>query len=323
MPKISVIIPVYGVEQYIEKCARSLFEQTLDDIEYIFIDDCTPDSSIEILKRVLKEYPNRQSQVHIHKMNCNSGQAAVRKWGIENAKGQFVIHCDSDDWIDAEAYQYCYNEAINNNSDIVFFDFEVIEGNKSVKRHRNIPNNKQDILRYLVSGQLMGSLCGMLVKRTLYDKIIFYPKDNLCEDLVMSIQLINEANKFSYIRKHFYHYFQSSQSITSKGTFEKAQSNFLQSYNNTELIIRYLHNVGMDKEFKHEILNRKLMNLKTLYPYSNIKEVRKICDNSYDIHLFDVIRNKINVFNVKWFYILYILRIASYIYKLNAIVQKK
>ena len=139
----------------------------------------------------------------------------------------------------------------------------------------------------------------------------------------MSIQLINEANKFSYIRKHFYHYFQSSQSITSKGTFEKAQSNFLQSYNNTELIIRYLHNVGMDKEFKHEILNRKLINVKTLYPYSNIKEIRKICDNSYDIHLFDVIRNKINIYNVKWFYVLYRLRIVSYIYKLNAIVQNK
>ena len=57
MPKISVIIPVYGVEQYIEKCARSLFEQTLDDIEYLFVDDCTPDSSIEILRQVLKEYP--------------------------------------------------------------------------------------------------------------------------------------------------------------------------------------------------------------------------------------------------------------------------
>ena len=81
MPKVSVIIPVYGVEKYIERCARSLFEQTLDDIEYLFIDDCTPDRSIEVLKSILEEYPNRKEQVIIHRMEQNSGQAAVRKWG--------------------------------------------------------------------------------------------------------------------------------------------------------------------------------------------------------------------------------------------------
>lgn len=68
MPKVSVIIPVYGVEKYIERCARSLFEQTLDDIEYLFIGDCTPDRSIDILKTVLDEYPQRKSQVIIRQM---------------------------------------------------------------------------------------------------------------------------------------------------------------------------------------------------------------------------------------------------------------
>ena len=81
MPKVSVIVPVYGVEKYMERCARSLFEQTLDDIEYLFIDDCTPDRSIEILQQVLEEYPHRKPQVTIHRMEQNSGQAAVRKWG--------------------------------------------------------------------------------------------------------------------------------------------------------------------------------------------------------------------------------------------------
>ena len=68
MPKVSVIVPVYGVEIYIERCARSLFEQTLDDIEYLFIDDCTPDRSIEILKQVLEDYPQRKTQTIIHRM---------------------------------------------------------------------------------------------------------------------------------------------------------------------------------------------------------------------------------------------------------------
>ena len=105
MPKVSIIIPVYGVEKYIERCARSLFEQTLDDIEYLFIDDCTPDKSVEILKRVLEEYPHRKSQVVIHRMEQNSGQAKVREWGMQNATGEYVIHCDSDDWVDIHMYE--------------------------------------------------------------------------------------------------------------------------------------------------------------------------------------------------------------------------
>ena len=68
MPKVSVIIPVYGVEKYIERCARSLFEQTLDDMEFIFIDDCTPDGSINILSNVLESYPLRIKQTQIVKM---------------------------------------------------------------------------------------------------------------------------------------------------------------------------------------------------------------------------------------------------------------
>ena len=85
MPKVSIIIPVYGVEKYIERCARSLFEQTLDDIEYLFIDDSTPDRSIDILKRVLENYSHRKSQVNIHRREQNSGQAIVRNWGMQNA----------------------------------------------------------------------------------------------------------------------------------------------------------------------------------------------------------------------------------------------
>ena len=97
MPKVSVVIPVYGVEKYIERCARTLFEQTIDDIEYIFVNDCTKDRSIEILEQVIKDYPQRKGQIRIENMLTNSGQAAVRRCGIELATGEYIIHCDSDD----------------------------------------------------------------------------------------------------------------------------------------------------------------------------------------------------------------------------------
>ena len=97
MPKVTVIIPVYGVEKYISRCARSLFEQTLDDIEYIFVDDCTKDNSIGVLQEVLEQYPQRREQTRIVKLLVNSGQAAARKYGMQLATGDYIIHCDGDD----------------------------------------------------------------------------------------------------------------------------------------------------------------------------------------------------------------------------------
>ena len=75
MTKVSVVIPIYMVEKYIERCARSLFEQTLDDIEYLFINDCTPDSSMNILARVIEDYPKRKFQTRILEMPTKVGRS--------------------------------------------------------------------------------------------------------------------------------------------------------------------------------------------------------------------------------------------------------
>ena len=76
-PKVSIIVPIYRVEEYIERCAESLFAQTFDDIEYIFVDDCSPDKSVEILQRTLEKYPHRKRLTRIERLSSNSGQAAV------------------------------------------------------------------------------------------------------------------------------------------------------------------------------------------------------------------------------------------------------
>ncbi|MBO5667722.1 MAG: glycosyltransferase family 2 protein, partial [Lentisphaeria bacterium] len=88
--KVSVCIPVYGVEKYIERCARSLFEQTMrDGIEFIFVNDCTPDKSIEILEQILSEYPHRQEQTKIIHHKQNGGLVAARNTGLAHASGEY------------------------------------------------------------------------------------------------------------------------------------------------------------------------------------------------------------------------------------------
>ena len=119
MPKISVIVPMYNVEQYIERCATSLLEQTLDDIEYIFISDKSPDNSIGVLKKVLERFPSKAGFVRIVERPTNGGIAAVRRDGILLATGDFVIHCDADDWVDTNLYEKMYTEAIRTKADVV------------------------------------------------------------------------------------------------------------------------------------------------------------------------------------------------------------
>lgn len=92
MYKISIIVPVYGVEKYIERCARSLFEQTLREIEYIFVNDGTKDRSIDVLKSVLKDYPDRISHVKILEHEINRGLPKARQTGISASTGDYLIH---------------------------------------------------------------------------------------------------------------------------------------------------------------------------------------------------------------------------------------
>lgn len=138
MPKVSVLVPIYGVEKYIERCARSLFEQTLDEMEFIFVDDCTPDKSMEILRSVIEEYRLRFAEkrytVRIERMPTNSGLAAVRRYGIQLATGDYIIHCDSDDWVDATMYEKMYNKAIGEGSDVVVCDYYMSDENKSIPK---------------------------------------------------------------------------------------------------------------------------------------------------------------------------------------------
>ena len=107
MYKLSVIIPVYNVERYIERCAVSLFEQTLQDVEFIFINDKTPDCSMEILKNICKRYSFLKNNIKLLEHERNSGSATTRITGIKAAQGTYIAFCDSDDWVETNMYKKC------------------------------------------------------------------------------------------------------------------------------------------------------------------------------------------------------------------------
>jgi len=106
--KISVIVPVYNVENYIERCVRSLFEQTLQEgVEYIFVDDCSPDRSMQVIEAIASEYPERLKHIRIVHQSLNSGSSAARNSGLAIAQGEYIYFADSDDWGRKKCLQLC------------------------------------------------------------------------------------------------------------------------------------------------------------------------------------------------------------------------
>ena len=281
-PKVSIIVPIYGVEKYIERCARSLFEQTLDEVEYIFIDDCTPDLSIEVLKQALGDYPNRKSQVVFHRMEMNSGQAVVRKWGMTHATGEYIIHCDSDDWVDKNLYDSLYKKAIESKADIAICDFAISNGENERWVKGCFQDRKVSIMKDMCSMKISWSLCNKLVKSSLLqDEHFVYPKDNMGEDMALVTQFVSRASKVVHVSNAYYHYFDNPESITRKKDFRHIESIFFQVKNNTDIAIRALEDSGFITVLQAALCVMKLNVKKQLLPLVHNKHYYKLWRSTF------------------------------------------
>ena len=237
MPKVSVLVPVYGVEKYIERCARSLFEQTLDDIEFIFVDDCTPDRSVEILRSIIEEYRLRFAEkkyaVRIVKMPTNSGLAAVRRQAIQLATGDYVTFCDSDDIMPSDAVEILYHGAIESGADIVSGDMEMLYDDGSTKRtFISLPygSDAESVYRALLSKEYSHTLCSKLFRNSLlqdHEYITLMHATN-GEDGMLFYQVLQYASKIVHQPKVVYHYYQNSQSSTHVRLKESALYSIIQ-----------------------------------------------------------------------------------------------
>lgn len=218
IPKVTVVIPVYGVEKYIEKCVRSLMEQTLTDVEYIFINDCTPDRSITILKKVVDQFSLRKPNVRIINNVKNQGQAKSRRAGIMAATGEYVIHCDPDDWVEPTWLETLYNEAQKFDADIVWSGFEsVYEDGTVVAYHNSACNSVDDFLLQLSTGEKWGSLCIHLVRKSIVQScVIEWPRWNYCEDLALIFQYVRNSKRVRYVKGTFYKYRFNTASISGR-----------------------------------------------------------------------------------------------------------
>lgn len=253
MSKVSIIIPIYNAEEYIAECVESLFKQTMTDLEYIFIDDCSPDNSVEILKRYLDKYPERRRQVKLIRHTENKGVSASRQEGVEAATGDYIIHCDPDDWVDTDIYQCLYDRAIETNAEVVICDYYE-SASETQKIHIQKPSSAdsklviQDFFE-----NLHGNCWNKLIKRSIItdNNIRFTPGLSFCEDLVYNISLFSVGVKIEYLPRALYHYRvgHNANSLVNSYSFEK----YVQDQNLYELIVKKITGSGYEQKCKSSL----------------------------------------------------------------------
>lgn len=208
-PKVSVIVPIYKVEKYIEKCAVHLLEQTIDSIEIIFIDDCGLDNSMQVLEETLKRYPKRRDSVRIYRNVHNVGLIANRRKGIEMATGEFITHCDSDDWVDKNLYESLYNKAIETDSDVAVCPFRW-ENSDSIEDIElpKLPTTCKELVRDWYKYCIGMNHCNKIIKRSILIEHQLSPCDDTgaWEDASMMFRAFYFAGGLTQIDNAVYHY---------------------------------------------------------------------------------------------------------------------
>ena len=224
LPLISVIVPIYNAEKYIEQCVRSIFGQTYSRLEIIFVNDGTPDGSIEIIRKVAADYPGRKGQVTIIDNGCNKGSTVSRSVGIKNCIGDYVLCIDSDDYIEANMVSILAKTACDGDCDIVAasfyintFDKETAIGISDTRRFFDINHVPIDTLHF--------SLCNKIIKRSILDRLPDIPDANCWDDLALSCRAFALSQKAVAINMPLYHYRvgENSCSLTSQDHKKRLQ----------------------------------------------------------------------------------------------------
>ena len=228
-PLVSVLVPVYGVEKYIERCARSIFEQTYQNLEIIFVNDCTPDNSIAILNRVLDDYPERKAQTRIINHEKNKGLAAARQTALLASSGYYIQNYDSDDYVEIDMISKMVALAESEKADITICDFYYDYKQNKIHSHINPPLDPLSCLVQVLKGQVHSGVWNKLIKRSLYTENAIMPIDgfNMLEDMSVMYRLMFYAKKIAYLPVPLYNYIQYNPSAYTTVLSLESKQNIL------------------------------------------------------------------------------------------------
>lgn len=207
-PSVSILVPFYNVEKYIERCARSLFEQTYENIEYVFVDDGSTDDSLAVLKILISEYCHREPHVQIYSFPVNKGLATARNYLVDHCQTDWLIHVDADDWVEHDLVAHLLEKQQETGADIVISNY-LKHGNGYVSKYDfKDYQKKSDFLKLILSDMDAHNIWGRLIRRSLYvsNSIRVSTDCVIAEDLRAFIRLAYYANQIVMLNEYGYHY---------------------------------------------------------------------------------------------------------------------
>lgn len=206
--KVSILVPIYSVADFIERCARSLFEQTYSDIEFVFVDDASPDNSIGLLNSLVNHYPTIIDRIRIIRHPVNRGLSAARNTAIENCTGDFVLHVDSDDYLELDAVERLVALQMQTDADIVSGDAIRHTQSGDIPYDEPDYSDKYQMLQNLTSSFYHHTIWGRLIRRNLYVEhgILAEEGCNVGEDWQVLVPLVYYSNRIAHLRYPIYHY---------------------------------------------------------------------------------------------------------------------
>lgn len=263
MPKISIIVPVYNVEEYIHRCIDSILAQTFTDFELILVNDGSPDQC----GKICDKYAENDSRIKvIHKKN--GGVAEARNFGLEIAQSQYIGFVDSDDYIESTMYEKLYTACINNSAEIsVCGRCDIYENKKEstfVLPKEEIWDKKKAIENLLTWNNIDSSVCDKLIKSNIFEGLKF-PVDKNVEDIFIAYKLIFKSNKICHIGEPLYNYCHRKDSRSVEDFSEERLDMLEVSLNINKFVNETypdLKNKADSFYYKHLIYLLKLLQLK-------------------------------------------------------------
>lgn len=208
MYKISVLVPIYKVEGYISKCAESICSQNYQNLELVFVNDCTPDKSMDVLNEVLKKYPERKHQIKIVNHQKNRGSAAARNTALENATGDFVTWVDADDWLEKDAIQIMVDKQKENDADIVTgWSYEVNKDGINTFLQPTYQTREEMLNCLWPHAKFNHVLWGRIIRKELYRSDVRCEEGcNQSEDFRLVMPVIYYSKRISTVESFVYYY---------------------------------------------------------------------------------------------------------------------
>ena len=273
-PAVSILVPVYNVSNFIERCAHSLFQQTFDNIEYIFVNDCTPDDSIEKLQKIIEQYPKRKEQVKIIHHEKNRGPAAARNTAIDNSAGHYITVVDSDDYIELDMIELMYRQAEEEQADMVVSDMFIEHKNKTTMLLSLLSDTKEGHFLDLLERQISKNLCSKLVRREFYELSENRAPEglNIFEDQHIAYRLFFCVNKIVKAQKPFYHYVQYNPVSITQKTTKQMFENYVQFW---QLLDVFLKEINIYNKYADRIEYIKVSDKISLFIRTNSCKLRK------------------------------------------------